>query len=133
MGAKTDIPGKNLAGWIAGAPNATGAPLWGADALRALREARRLHQEEHAANRDRWVRSNRYFYDRFKRLQRFIVEPAKRVLEIRCQTGHLLASVEPAYGVGVEISQAMVEIAQQNYPHLRFLSSDPEDLQLEET
>jgi SAM-dependent methyltransferase len=133
MGAKTDIPGKNLAGRSPEDPNATRAPLWGADALRALREARRLHQEEHAANRDRWVRSNRYFYDRFKRLLRFIVEPAKRVLEIRCQTGHLLASVEPAYGVGVEISQAMVEIAQQNYPHLRFLSSDPEDLQLEET
>lgn len=105
---------------------------WGPEALRASREVRRVHQDKRAANRDRWVRSNRYFYDRFKRLLRFIVEPSKRVLEIRCQTGHLLASVEPAYGVGVEISERLVEIAQRNYPHLHFLTSDPEDLQLDE-
>ena len=108
-------------------------PVWGPEALRASREARRRRQGELAADRDRWVRSNRYFYDRFKRLLRFIVEPSKRVLEIRCQTGHLLGSVEPAYGVGVEISERLTEIAQQNYPHLHFLTSDPEDLRLEET
>jgi SAM-dependent methyltransferase len=107
--------------------------LWGPDALRASREARRRRQGEHAANRDRWVRSNRYFYDRLKRLLRFIIEPSKRVLEIRCQTGHLLASVEPANGVGVEISDRLVEVAQRNYPHLRFLRSDPETLHLKET
>src|SRR6516225_4576967 len=97
---------------------ATTPPLiWGPDALRASREARRLRQDNNAANRDKWVRSNRYFYDRFKRLLRFIVEPGKRVLEIRCQTGHLLASVEPAYGVGVEISDRLVEVAERSYPH----------------
>lgn len=106
---------------------------WGPEALRASRQARRLNQDQLAAKRDRWVRSNRYYYDRFKRLLRFIIEPSKRVLEIRCQTGHLLASVEPAYGVGVEISEQLVEIAQRNYPHLHFLTSDPEDLQLGET
>ena len=47
--------------------------------------------------------------------------------------GHLLASVEPAYGVGVEISERLVEVAQQNYPQLHFVTSDPEDLQLDET
>jgi hypothetical protein len=106
---------------------------WGPEALRASRETRRLHQDQLAAKRDRWVRSNRYFYDRLKRLLRFIIEPSERVLEIRCQTGHLLASVEPAYGVGVEIGDRLVEIAQRNYPHLHFLTSDPEDLQLNET
>src|SRR5271167_1706160 len=113
-------------------PATTPTPLWGPDALRASREVRRRRQDEHAANRDRWVRSNRYFYDRFKRLLRFIIEPARRVLEIRCQTGHLLSSVEPSYGVGVEFSERLVEVAKQNYPQLRFLTSDPEDLHLDE-
>ena len=54
---------------------------------------------------------NSYYYDRLKRLLRFIVEPGKRVLEIRYQTGHLLAAVEPAYGVGVDISERLVQIA----------------------
>ena len=106
--------------------------VWGPDALRASREARRRRQGELAATRDRWVYSNRYFYDRFKRLLRFIIEPSKRVLEIRCQTGHLLASVEPAYGVGVEISERLVAVAQRNYPNLHFVTSNPEDLQLDE-
>src|SRR5271165_4973717 len=96
-------------------------PVRGPDALRASREARRRRQDEQAANRDLWVRSNRYFYNRFKRLLRFIIEPSKRVLEIRCQTGHLLAAVEPAYGVGVEISDRLVEVGRRNYPHLCFL------------
>src|SRR5208337_765770 len=107
--------------------------VWGPDALRASREARRRRQGELADKRDRWVHSNRYFYDRFKRLLRFIIEPAKRVLEIRCQTGHLLASVEPSYGVGVEIGGRLVEVAKKNYPELHFLTSDPEDLHLDET
>lgn len=109
------------------------SPIWGPDALRASREVRRRRQGELAATRDRWVRSNRYYYDRLKRLLRFIVEPSKRVLEIRCQTGHLLAAVEPAYGLGVEISERLVEKAQQNYPQLHFVISDPEDLELDKT
>jgi ubiquinone/menaquinone biosynthesis C-methylase UbiE len=111
----------------------TPTPLWGPDALQASREARRRRQGEVAERRDQWVRSNRYFYDRMKRLLRFIIEPGKRVLEIRCQTGHLLASVEPSHGVGVEISERLVETAKQNYPQLRFVTADPEDLQLDES
>src|SRR5881396_882358 len=46
--------------------------LWGPEALLASREARRLHQEQRAATRDRWVHAHRYYYDRFKRVLRFI-------------------------------------------------------------
>ena len=109
---------------------AAAAPAWGPDALQSSRDARRRRQGELAANRDRWVHANRYFYDRLKRMLRFIVEPAKSVLEIRCQTGHLLASVQPSYGVGVEISDRLVDVARKNYPGLHFLTSDPENLQL---
>jgi SAM-dependent methyltransferase len=106
---------------------------WGPDALDEVRDARRKHQEAIAGNRDKWIHSNRYFYDRLKRNLEFIVEPGKRVLEIRCQTGQLLASVKPSYGVGVEISDSMVECARLQNPHLRFMKSDPETLQLDET
>jgi SAM-dependent methyltransferase len=117
-----------------GAAQATApAQAWGPDALRASREARRRRQGELAATRDRWVHSNRYFYDRLQRLLRFIVEPGKRVLEIRCQTGHLLAAVQPSYGVGVEISGRLTEKAKRNYPQLHFMTSDPEDLDLDES
>ena len=105
---------------------------WGPQALKEIRDARRRQQDAVAARRDEWIRSNEYFYDRLKRLLQFIVEPTKRVLDIRCQTGHLLASVQPSHGVGVEISDGMVARAREQHPELEFSKSDPEDLQLAE-
>ena len=106
---------------------------WGPDALAEVRAARRKHQETITAHRDEYIQSNRYFYDHLKRVLQFIVEPGKHVLDVRCETGHLLASVRPALGVGVEISAAMVECAHRQHPDLHFVQSDPEDLALNET
>jgi hypothetical protein len=105
---------------------------WGPAALAELRAARRERQAALAPRRDSWIHANRYFYNRLKRVLQFIVEPRKRVLEIRCETGDLLASVLPSYGVGVEISEAMVECARQKHANLNFVTSDPETLELNE-
>jgi SAM-dependent methyltransferase len=103
---------------------------WGIEALRASRDARRKLQDSIASQRDRWIRDNSYYYDSIKRLLRFIIEPAKRVLEVRCQTGHLLAGVEPAVGVGAEISESLIAVARKNHPELQFICCDPEDVDL---
>ena len=105
---------------------------WGPRALDEVREARRAFQDAVAARRDDWVRSNKYFYNGLKRLLQFIVEPGKRVLAVRCQTGHLLGSVKPSYGVGVEIGEAMVSLARKQHPGLQFIQADPEKLSLSE-
>ncbi len=104
----------------------------GPRALDVLRDARRKQQGSVASRRDEWVRSNRYYYDRLKRLLRFIVEPGRRVLDVRCETGHLLASVRPSRGVGVEIGEAMVRRAKENYPGFGFVQGDPEEIELGE-
>jgi len=118
---------------IATDPEIGTSNLTGPGALNEVRTARRELQAAIAARRDEWIRRNRYFYIRLKRVLQFIVEPGKRVLEVRCQTGHLLAAVKPAYGVGVEISEAMVEYARRLHHGLHFVTSDPEDLDLNET
>jgi SAM-dependent methyltransferase len=105
---------------------------WGPEALQQLREQRRRQQDSVAERRDDWIRSNRYYYDRMKRLLRFIVEPGRRVLDVRCETGHFLAAVEPARGLGVEIGQAIVERARRNYPALEFIQAEPGELNLDE-
>lgn len=105
---------------------------WGLDALRLNREARREQLEENASRREHFIGRNKYYYNGVKRLLRYIVEPGKRVLEIRCATGHLLDAVKPSYGLGIEISDKMVEIARAKYPHLHFARSDPESLELSE-
>jgi len=106
---------------------------WGPAALEQLREARRQHQVAVAPRRSKWIRANGYFYGRLKRLLQFIIEPGTRVLELRCETGQFLASVKPSYGVGVEISDAMVAVAREENPQLHFVKSDPEELDLGET
>ncbi|HXM92978.1 MAG TPA: glycosyltransferase [Candidatus Dormibacteraeota bacterium] len=118
---------------IAADPEVRARESWGPDALNEVREARREHQKAIAGRRDEWIRSNDYFYGQLKRVLRYIVEPHQRVLEIRCETGNLLASVMPGYGVGVEISDAMVESAHRQHPELHFVKSDPEILELNET
>jgi SAM-dependent methyltransferase len=105
---------------------------WGPQALTLSRNERRAHQEQRAFDRDRWVRANRYYYDRMRRTLRYIIEPKKRVLEVRCQTGHFLAAVDPSCGVGVETSDGMVAAARRNYPNLQFMRCDPEELHLDE-
>ena len=105
---------------------------WGIAALQLSRQARRELQDRIAPQRDRWIERNLYYYGCIKRMLRFIIEPGKRVLEVRCQTGGLLDSVEPSFGVGVEISQKLAEVAQKKHPNLNFICADPEDFSLGE-
>jgi hypothetical protein len=55
------------------------------------------------------------------------------VIEIGCGPGDLLHAVKPAYGVGIDFSPAIVEIAQKKYPDLHFFVQDAEDLHVAET
>src|ERR1700733_3937443 len=111
---------------------APSAESWGLSALSGLREAKRQHQNAVADDQESWIKSNRYYYDGLKSLLSFIVEPGKRVLNVRCENGDLLASLEPSYGVGIEIGETMVEKASRAHPELRFVKADPEHLNLDE-
>ncbi len=75
---------------------------------------------------DRWRRHSRHYYREIARLCRFVVPPGASVLEMGCGTGDLLASLEPADGLGIDLSPAMVESARAKHPHLRFEVGDAE-------
>lgn len=106
-------------------------PLWGVAALEVEREARRERQRQYASKRPGFVASNHYYYEQVRRLLRFVVEPGKRILEVRCLDGHLLNALEPSYGLGIEITEEMVGVARRQYPHLDFLCADPEQAPVE--
>lgn len=103
------------------------APARGPQALRAQNEINREQQSRFAATRAGWIRRNRYYYDCLRRLLRHLIEPGKRVLNIRCQTGFLLDALQPGYGVGVEISPEMVAVARAAHPRFTYCESFPED------
>lgn len=92
------------------------------------RKSRILELAENIA-RDRvfWIERNRFFYDNDVRYMRFLVPSGLRILELGCGIGDLLAALEPSYGVGVDFSQAMLDIAKQRHPELQFVLGDVEE------
>ena len=58
---------------------------------------------------------------------RFLIPPGKRVLELGCGRGDLLAALEPSYGVGVDFSPKTIATAKSSHPDLNFVLGDAED------
>ncbi len=70
----------------------------------------------------------RAYHARLEHVYRFLVRPGQRVLELGCADGDLLAAVQPAVGVGVDFSGAMLARARRKHPHLQFVQADAHDL-----
>ena len=66
----------------------------------------------------------RYYRNRLAEIYRFLVPPGARMLELGCARGDLLAALKPSYGVGVDVSPALVSQARARYPHLQFVEAD---------
>jgi SAM-dependent methyltransferase len=99
---------------------------WGPAALEQRRERTRNHLAKIALRREEWINRNRYYYELLNRLLRFLVEPQKRVLSVRCGTGNLLAVVQPVRGKGIDICPEIVEVAQQRNRSFEFAVAFPD-------
>jgi len=85
-----------------------------------------------AERRDRYIRlSSTYYKDLIRLLAHFIPEGSD-ILEIGCGTGHLLGSLKPRRGVGIDISSKMLAIARSKYSYLTFVQDDVETMSLNE-
>ena len=73
-----------------------------------------------ASEESRWKRRNSTYHRLIAQLMRFHVPENARVLEIGSGSGDLLAALKPSVGVGVDVSQGMVERARAAHPQLRF-------------
>ena len=86
-----------------------------------------------APSERRWRRRNRTYHRLIEQIYRFQIPPGKRVLEIGCGAGDLLAALRPSVGVGVDVSAGMVALARSLHPEFRFQHVAGEDLDLGET
>lgn len=68
--------------------------------------------------------STRHYHRLLHRCFSFLVPTGQRVLEVGCGMGDLLAAVQPARGVGVDFSPAMIELARKRHPELEFQVAD---------
>jgi SAM-dependent methyltransferase len=85
------------------------------------------NSEREASRRHMWRRKASFFHAEDNAYLRFLIPPGLRVLELGCGTGDTLAALQPAYGVGVDFSPAMVGQARATHPHLEFHVGDVED------
>lgn len=109
----------------------SGDPLDPHDELlrRTLQRVRTFY-DTLGADRERWIARSHYYYTALERLLRFIVPPGRCVLDVGCGNGDQLAALEPSHGVGVDLSQAMLELAGQKHPHLELHRAAAEELSL---
>src|SRR5215813_10842489 len=85
------------------------------------------NSEQLAPHRQEFRRRAAFFHEEDLRYLRFLIPPNLRVLEIGCGTGDVLAGLNPSFGVGVDISPAMIDQAARLYPSLEFRVGDTED------
>lgn len=81
---------------------------------------------------DSLKKKNFYYHQQLTKLYKFLIPPKKRVLEIGCATGNLLASLKPVYGVGIDISEQMILLAKKKHPQLLFKKQSAEYLKFKE-
>lgn len=93
----------------------------------------REHYDGVAAEYDRTTARSHHYHEALRTSLRQVIPAGRRVLEVGSATGDMLASVQPSYGVGVDLSPAMVERATEKHSHLTFLAADILDQPLSET
>ena len=102
--------------------DANASPYW--EDARRRRRAVAATFDRHAGQRATWKRRAAYYHATLSAICRRYVPPQGRVLELGCNTGDLLASLEPTLGVGLDISRRSLAVARARYPQLHFVEGD---------
>ena len=87
------------------------------------------HYETNGDELDRWREFNAAYHEDDQKFMRFLIPPGKRVLELGCGRGDLLAALQPSYGVGVDFGATTIAKANARHPDLYFVLGDAEDPQ----
>ncbi len=90
------------------------------------------HYDHLAGERDSYRAKNRYYYALLFKDYRYFVPQGKKVLEVGCSTGDLLNALNPAVGVGIDVSSATITIASAKYPQFQFVTGTIRDFHSEE-
>ena len=92
------------------------------------REARQIHWDIIARKRDTWRGMGNWYHRRIEQIYRFLISPGQRVLEIGSGSGELLATVQPASGLGIDFSTEMVTRARERHTEIELIRADAHDL-----
>jgi ubiquinone/menaquinone biosynthesis C-methylase UbiE len=77
-----------------------------------------------------WRGLGKYYNSRVGEIYRFNIPFGQSILDIGTGTGKLLSSLQPEKGLGVDISDGMIELAKELHPNLDFIQMDAVELKL---
>ena len=108
------------------------ATVSGVEELSSAEQKAALYRDERITYWNSYTRrkSSNYYHRRLTEIYQFLIPPGQRVLEMGCGDGHLLASLKPSEGVGVDFSPEMIARARSEHPGLTFILSDAHDAEL---
>src|SRR3979409_238263 len=86
------------------------------------------HYEANGDELDRWREFNVAYHEDDRKFMQFLIPPGKRVLELGCGRGDLLAALKPSYGGGIDFGAETIAKANARHPDLYFVLGDVEDL-----
>src|SRR5260221_3759729 len=92
------------------------------------KEIIKAHFDLMASQRPKWFKRNHVYHDQVIAVCRMFMDSNAKVLEMGCSTGQLIASLNPSFGVGIDLSPASIAVAQQMYSDLHWICADVEDL-----
>lgn len=96
------------------------------------KEEVRNHFEAIAVEYDYWKKRNNYYYSLLKGFFKKHIPAGSSVVEFGCATGDILASCQPKRGLGIDLSEAFVELARKKHPQYQFIAADAEKFSGEE-
>jgi ubiquinone/menaquinone biosynthesis C-methylase UbiE len=91
------------------------------------RQERQRYWDEFAESIDQWQRLRGYYQQRLAEVYRNLIPPKMRVLELGCGQGDLISGLAPSRGVGIDLSEKMLERARTRHPEIEFLQGDVQD------
>ncbi len=98
----------------------------------ALSENLRNFYNNIGENRENYYRRNRFYHKSILQYFKMCIPSGSRVLELGCATGDLIGNLSPAFGVGVDISDAMLSAAHKKYPGIQFIRENADDYETDE-
>src|SRR6266851_9153060 len=99
-----------------------GPPQFGNSRKREFLE----YVESNLNEQDRQSKFNAAYREDDRKFMQFLIPPGKRVLELGCGRGDLLAALKPSYGVGIDFGVKTIAKARALHPGLHFVLGDVE-------
>ncbi len=92
----------------------------------------RDHYNKVAEERHIWFKRHSYYHDDILGYCNFFINSDSSILELGCGMGNLIGRLKPKRGVGVDVSDKMVERAREEFPNIEFICADVEFFESQE-